>query len=156
MYGSKQKDIVKPVYPEENDESTKQLEDITKLEELISKWKYKCKSKFHSKRKYTLKKGNKKYIVKPVYPEDYDEFTKLLEDNKEIKDLIDRRIFYRIKYRLPRDTSNRKIHEMFIKKCQELNIQENEYPFNTLDKGKKSLYRYRDSLIEYYFRNYTK
>ncbi|WP_455542542.1 hypothetical protein [Intestinibacter sp.] len=38
------------------------------------------------------------------------------------------------------------LHKKFIKKCHDLNIKENEYPFNTKDVARRSLYRYIENL----------
>lgn len=48
------------------------------------------------------------------------------------------------------------LHSKFIRKCHQLNIREDEYPFNTIDKGKRSLYRYTNNLKNLYYDKYTK
>lgn len=40
-----------------------------------------------------------------------------------------------------------KLYRRFIRKCHQLKIKENEYPFDTKDMGLRSLYRYCDYLI---------
>lgn len=101
--------------------------------------------------------NNKKYTRKTSSYTNYSGvFTKLLNDNTELKKFIDETYLNKKKYSLYKSISKIEMYEKFIQKCYQLNIKEDEYPFNTLNKGKRSLYRYLDSLKEVHYSSYTK
>ena len=74
-------------------------------------------------------------------------FNQLLLKYPELKDFIDNTYLglYK-KNNLEKNIKISSLYKKFIKKCHELDIKENEYPFNTNDIGKRSLYRYIKNL----------
>lgn len=74
-------------------------------------------------------------------------FSSLLDSNPEIKKRIDDLYFNKVKKEVT-DKVIRVIdlHQHFLKTCRQIGIHDNEYPFNTDDKGQRSLYRYIEKL----------
>lgn len=81
-------------------------------------------------------------------------FNQLLSKYPELKEYIDD-IYLGIKKNLEKCPKPVVVHKKFIKKCHQLGIKENEYPFNTKDVGRRSLYRYLDKLKSIDTRRYA-
>lgn len=85
------------------------------------------------------------------------EFSTLLEKYPEIKEYIEQQYLGKLKKEI--SEKNMKIstlHKKFLAKCIRVGIKEHEYPFNTIDKAERSLYRYIKSLNSKYYLEVTK
>lgn len=83
-------------------------------------------------------------------------FSQLLEKYPELKEFICSQYLGMSKKHIIEPNIRPKVlHGKFMAKCRKLGIQEDQYPFNTQDKGKRSLYRYTDSLKTLYYSKYT-
>lgn len=69
-------------------------------------------------------------------------FIQLLAVYPEVDTFIKGNYFGIAPYTLERVMNFRTLHEKFLRKCKELNISDNEYPFNTETQGYYALYRY--------------
>lgn len=74
------------------------------------------------------------------YSRDY--FVQLLNDYSELPEFLKGNYFGITPYTLERVMNIRTLHEKFLSKCKELQITDNEYPFNTETLGYYALYRY--------------
>lgn len=84
-------------------------------------------------------------------------FSQLLETYPELKDFILNQYLDKSKKHIVEPNISPKVlHGKFLNKCRKLGIKEHEYPLNTQDKGKRSLYRYTDSLKNLYYSKYTR
>lgn len=87
------------------------------------------------------------------------EFSKFLEKYPSLKEFIEKQyigINTSKNEIIERNIDIKVLHKKFLKECHKLGIKENEYPFNTEDKCKRTLYRYTDSLINTYYGKVTK
>lgn len=73
-------------------------------------------------------------------------FEKLLYDYPELKKYIEDLYFGKIKTVLEKNITGYFIHNKFLEKCKILGVKEHEYPFNTKNKGKRTLYKYISNL----------
>lgn len=69
-------------------------------------------------------------------------FMQLLADYSELEAFIKGNYFGMAPYTMERVMNVRTLHEKFLYKCKELQISDNEYPFNTDTQGYYALYRY--------------
>lgn len=85
------------------------------------------------------------------------QFSKLLQEYPELEELIRQEYFNKNKRKnvCEKKATVETIHKHFLKKCHELNIKETEYPFNTEELGKRSLYKYILSLQESDYDSYA-
>lgn len=82
-------------------------------------------------------------------------FDQLLNEYPELKDFIENTFFgFYKKSNLEKNIITSILYQKFIKKCHQLNIKENEYPFNTKDAGRRSLYRYINFLKNVKYQDY--
>lgn len=76
-------------------------------------------------------------------------FTSLLAEYPEIKEYIDSLYFGKVKSVLEKNISVKTLHQLFLKKCQQVGVKEYEYPFSVQSKGLRSLYDYTNRLKQY-------
>lgn len=88
----------------------------------------------------------KPYIRKEKKVSNYNGiFSQLLTNYPELKEYIED-IYLGRKKNLEKNPSPAIVYQKLINKCHKLGIRENEYPFNTKDVGRRSLYRYLNNL----------
>jgi transposase InsO family protein len=73
-------------------------------------------------------------------------FSFMLTEYPDIKEYIDALYFGKVKTTLEKNISVRILHQLFLKKCQQVGIKEYEYPFSVQSKGLRSLYDYINKL----------
>lgn len=73
-------------------------------------------------------------------------FNNLLLNYPQLKLYIEEIYSNKSKKSLSKNLSVSNLHNMFLDECRRLGVQDYEYPFNSKDKGKRSLYRYIDGL----------
>lgn len=84
-------------------------------------------------------------------------FSLLLDRYPRLKEKIINTYFYKDKKVINDPMITPKyLHRKFIKWCQEEGIKEHEYPFNTKDRSKKSLYRFIKKMENEYFSDTAK
>lgn len=71
-----------------------------------------------------------------------NEFIRLLVNYPELESFIKGNYFGIAPYTLERVMNIKTLHEKFLRKCNELQISEENYPFNTYTQGYYALYRY--------------
>lgn len=88
----------------------------------------------------------KSYIRKEEKVSNYNGiFNQLLTNYPELKEYIED-IYLGRQKNLEKNPSPAIVYKKFINKCHKLGIKENEYPFNTNDAGRRSVYRYLNNL----------
>ena len=82
-------------------------------------------------------------------------FHKFLREYPDIKEFIDNQYLGK-NGTCDKNIKPVQLYNKFIRKCHQYSIKESEYPFNTTDKGRRSLYRYLKSLSKNNYYQYTK
>lgn len=82
-------------------------------------------------------------------------FQKFLREYPAIKEFIDTQYLGK-NNSCDKNIKPAQLYKKFIRKCHQYSIKESEYPFNTRDKGKRSLYRYLKTLSTNNYYQYTK
>lgn len=105
-----------------------------------------------------LKKYNRSNSMEKDFNNHYvGAFSKLLEEHSELEELITKQYLGTYKRGITEhNISPNVLHRKFLNKCRSIGIKENEYPFITHDKGRRSLYRYTSNLKNIYYHDYTK
>lgn len=82
-------------------------------------------------------------------------FQQFLSSYPDIKEFIDNKYLGKSDG-CDKNITPSQLYKKFIKQCHKHSIKESEYPFNTMDKGKRSLYRYLKSLSKNNYYQYTR
>jgi len=88
-----------------------------------------------------LKKYNRSNSMEKDFNNHYvGAFSKLLEEHSELEELITKQYLGTYKRGITEhNISPNVLHRKFLNKCRSIGIKENEYPFITHDKGRRSL-----------------
>lgn len=73
-------------------------------------------------------------------------FRALLYAHPSLIKFIEDNYFGKNNATLEKKISKSNLHKKFLKECRNLNIQDYEYPFNTVDKAKRTFYNYLDKI----------